>query len=133
MAAIIVVMATDAALQLRREIALFEDDMARDEEAMGRVLQVAVERIAATGGGGADGRRPGPRRSALDVARSDRGGTGAHTRAHGGDPGWGGRPRRARGRQPGRATVHVRPDPDPRRAPCGARAVRAAQHAAELP
>src|SRR5262249_38706697 len=45
------VMATDAGLQLRREIALFEDDMARDEEAMGRVLQVAVERIAATGGG----------------------------------------------------------------------------------
>jgi signal transduction histidine kinase len=50
MAAIIVVMVADAALQLRREVALFEDDMARDEEAMGRVLQVAVERVAASDG-----------------------------------------------------------------------------------
>jgi signal transduction histidine kinase len=48
--AIVVVMAADAALQLRREIALFEDDMARDEEATGRVLQVAVERMAAAEG-----------------------------------------------------------------------------------
>src|SRR4029453_5171365 len=50
MAAIIVVMVADAALQLRREVALFEEDMARDEEAMGRVLQVAVERVAASDG-----------------------------------------------------------------------------------
>ncbi len=50
MSAIIVVMAADAGLQLRREIALFEDDMARDQEAMGRVLQVAVERVAASDG-----------------------------------------------------------------------------------
>jgi signal transduction histidine kinase len=50
MAAIIVVMAVDAGLQLRREVRLFEDDMARDEEAMGRALQVAVERVATSDG-----------------------------------------------------------------------------------
>jgi signal transduction histidine kinase len=50
MAAILVVMVADAGLQLRRELALFEDDMAHDEEAMGRVLQVAVARVAATDG-----------------------------------------------------------------------------------
>src|SRR5690348_11552798 len=50
MTAIIVVMAVDAGLQLRREIGLFEDDMAHDEEAMGRVLQVALERVAASDG-----------------------------------------------------------------------------------
>jgi two-component system NtrC family sensor kinase len=49
-AGIVLVMAAGAALQLRREIALFEDDMARDEEAMGRVLQVALERVANDGG-----------------------------------------------------------------------------------
>ncbi len=48
--AILVVMAADAALQLRREIALFEDDMAGDEEATGNVIKVAVERVAATQG-----------------------------------------------------------------------------------
>jgi signal transduction histidine kinase len=50
MAAIIVVMAIDAGLQVRREVALFEDDVAGDEEAMGRVLQVAVEQVAASDG-----------------------------------------------------------------------------------
>src|SRR5262249_12632381 len=48
--AILVVMAADAALQLRREIALFQDDMAEDEDATGRVIKVAVERIASTQG-----------------------------------------------------------------------------------
>ncbi|MGH7894184.1 MAG: sensor histidine kinase [Candidatus Binatia bacterium] len=44
--AICVVMATGAALQLRREIALFESDMAHDEHAMGQALRVALEAAA---------------------------------------------------------------------------------------
>ncbi len=50
MVAIVVVMAADAMLQLRRETSLFADDMAGDEEAMGRVLQVAVRDVAAHDG-----------------------------------------------------------------------------------
>ncbi len=50
MVAIVVVMALGAFLQLRREIALFDDDMAQDERAMGHALRVAVEMVAADSG-----------------------------------------------------------------------------------
>jgi signal transduction histidine kinase len=48
--AIVVVLAAHAALHLHREVALFEDDITRDQAAMGRVLQVGLERIAADEG-----------------------------------------------------------------------------------
>ena len=47
---IFAIMATDAVLQLQREIALFEDDMALDETAMGQAVRVAVETAASEGG-----------------------------------------------------------------------------------
>ena len=50
MVAIVVVMALGAFLQLRREIALFDDDMKQDERAMGHALRTAVEKVAATSG-----------------------------------------------------------------------------------
>ena len=40
------IMAADAFLQLRREVALFEEDMALDETAMGQAVRVAVETAA---------------------------------------------------------------------------------------
>jgi two-component system, NtrC family, sensor kinase len=43
---IVAVMTVDAVLQFRREVALFEDDMAQDERALGQVLRVAVEGMA---------------------------------------------------------------------------------------
>jgi two-component system NtrC family sensor kinase len=50
MVAIVVVMAFGAFLQLRREITIFDDDMAQDERAMGHALRAAVETVAADSG-----------------------------------------------------------------------------------
>ena len=47
---IFVVMGIDAALQLRREVTLFESDMAHDERAMGQALRVALEAAATEAG-----------------------------------------------------------------------------------
>ena len=44
------IIALDAFFQLRREVALFEDDMALDETAMGQTVRVALETTAAEAG-----------------------------------------------------------------------------------